>query len=228
MRRRGLNWGFLLAGVLGLAAAAAAGGRIPVGSLVGSKNATLDGRAPLPHTTVLSGDRLRVGNGLAMVALDQGNRMLLESGTDASFSRETDGVTVSMTQGSLSFFHPEAGTGFRMKAGGVTVSPAQGERALGEIALVNGLLLVTAKDGTLQVEKDGATQSVSKGKTLTLATAAAQSPTPTPSANSHPEHLLNHKTLVDLGIAAAGGGTALATIALTRASKQVSPVTPAP
>jgi len=221
MRSMGFSGAFLLAGVLGLAAA---GGPIPVGSLVGSKNATLNGQAPLPYTTVLSGDNLQVRDGLALVTLDQGDRMILGSGTDASFSRETDGVAVSMTRGNLSLYHPEAGPGFRVKIGDVTVRPAPGYRTLGKIAMVDGTLRVTAKDGTLQVEKGGATKEVSKGKTITLAMTAARSPAPNPPVNLH----MSHTAHVTGAVVAGGAAASLATMALTRSSTSVSPVVPAP
>jgi hypothetical protein len=213
---------------MALAAMAAAASPVPVGSLVGSRNATLDGQAPLPHTTLLSGDNLQVNDGLAMVALERGNRMILGRGSKASFTRDADIVTVSLTRGDLSLFHPKAGGKLRVKAGNVSVEPEQGSRTLGEIAMVDGLLVVRVKDGVLQVEDAGTTKEVSKGSTITIATTAAHAPAPTAPGNLHFRHILNHEALVDLGVAAVGAGAAVAAVALTRSSRPVSPVTPAP
>ena len=77
-----------LACVLAMAAAPLAGGVHSVGSLVGSRKATLDGRTPLPHTAVLSGDRLRVNDGLAVVTLARGTRIILGRESDATFWRK--------------------------------------------------------------------------------------------------------------------------------------------
>lgn len=151
----------------------AVGGSMPVGALLGSKNTTVDGRVPLPHTTLLNGDHLQVKDGLAMVTLDQGNRMVLGRETEASFLRKSDAVTVSLTRGALALYHPQTSQAFRVKAGAVTVAPAKGYRTMGEIAMADGYLSVTAKDGTLQVEKAGTTQEISKGKTITITTTPA-------------------------------------------------------
>lgn len=227
MRRIMLSLIVVLIGMGGLAVAAA-GSPIPIGSLVGSKNAILDGQVPLPHTTVLSGDILQVGDGVAMVALDQGNRMILGRGTAASFSREVDGVAVSLTRGNMSLYHPEAGTGFRVKIGDVTVSPALGYRTLGEIAMVNGLLLVTAKDGALEVERAGTTENVSKGKTITIATTAARARTSNPAGKQHIKHIfsINPKTLLILGGAAEAAGTITAIVVTRSSTPSVSPIMP--
>src|SRR5579872_5763944 len=152
-RRMGISSVLVPLGALGLAVVTAIGGSMPIGALMGGQNVTVDGQTPLPHTTLLSGDNLQVNNGLAMVTLDQGNRMILGRETQASFLREADAVSVSLTEGNLSLYHPETSKVFRVKAGDVTVAPAKGYRTLGEIAMVDGLLSVTAKDGVLQVEK---------------------------------------------------------------------------
>jgi hypothetical protein len=201
---------------------------MPLGSLLGSKNAVLDGQAPLPHTTLLDGDNLRVNDGLAMVSLAQGNRMVLGRQTQASFLRDADAVTVSLTQGNLSLFHPQASKSFRIKAGDVTVSPAKGYRTLGEVAMADGLLAVTAKDGELQVEKGGAVQEVSKGKTITIATAAAGAPTPDPQGRQHVKHIISISpaVLLYLGLAAEAGFVAWAIVNANSGGQPASPVTP--
>lgn len=219
-----------MAWVMALASTVAIGSPMPLGSLLGSKNATLDGQAPLPHTTLLEGDNLRVDNGLAMVSLDQGNRMVLGRQTQASFLREAQAVTVSLTQGNLSLYHPQASRSFQIRAGNVTVSPAKGYRTLGEVAVADGLLAVTAKDGALQVEKDGAIQEVSKGKTITIATDAAAAPVPSPQGNGK-RHLkrIPPGLLIALGVAAGTAGIAWAVVRATSGGGQpASPVTPAP
>jgi len=225
IRRVALSSVLKFIGCIGLAAATAVGSPIPIGSLVGSRNATLDGQAPLPHTTLLSGERLQVNDGLAMVALDQGNRMILGRGTEASFSREADGVTVSLTRGTMSLYHAEAGTGFRVKVGDVTVTPARGYTTMGEIAVVDGLLVVAAKDGSLQILDDtGTTKKLTKGETVTITTAAARAPLPVPPGNLR----ISHKAIITMVGVVGGAAATLATIALTRTSASASPTEPAP
>lgn len=224
IKRHALSSALNFIGCIVLTAATAVGGSIPIGSLLGSKNATLDGQAPLPHTTILSGDRLKVAEGLAMVALDEGNRMMLGRGTEASFSRETDGMTVSLTHGTVSLYHAEAGTGFRVIVGDVTVAPVRGYRTTGEITMVDGLVVVAARNGALQVLDNGTTRKLTRGETITITTAAASAPLPVPTGK------LRIKRKVIITMAAIVGGTAatLATIALIRASAPASPIEPAP
>ena len=219
MRRIVLSSVLVLVGVMGLAVAAEAGSPIPIGSLVGSKNATLEGQAPLPNTTVWSGDRLLVNDGFAMVALDQGNRMILGRGTEASFSREADGVTVSLTRGNMSLYHPQLSRALRVTVGDLTVAPAQGYKTLGEVAMADGWVVVTAKQGTLQVEHQGRTEQVAEGKTVTLPVKTARAPVPNPSAPpSSNAHSTTATKLGVLGLGAGGAAAVLAGIGISRAN----------
>lgn len=203
-RKVGIRKIFVLISAIGLAATVAFGSSAAVGSLVGSKNVTLDGQMALPRSTVLNGDRLLVKNdGLALVALQYGNRMVLGTGTMATFTKGTEGVMVSMTSGNMSLFHPQASKTFRVKTGNVTVLPLPGYKTLGELAMVNGLLVVTAKDGALQVEKAGATKKVIKGQTITVSTAADRAPTPVPpSSRRHLKHISATDVLIGVGATA--------------------------
>ena len=56
----------------------------------------------------------------------------------------------------------------RVKAGDVSITPAPGFKTLGEVAMLNGSIVVTAKDGALKVEDHGATKNVAKGQTIVL------------------------------------------------------------
>lgn len=226
-RNVGLSRIFVALSIIGLTASVAFGSPAAIGSVVGSKNATLDGMELLPRSTVFTGDSLNVRNGgVAMVALDQGNRMVLGRGTEASFTRDAQGVMVSMTRGNLSLFHPQTGKIFRVRTGDVTVTPAPGYKTLGELAMVNGLLVVTAKDGTLQVEKSGTTRKVTQGKTITISTSAARAPTPVPPGRRHIKRVAT--TAIAIGIAATA--TTLAIIEITRPDHRhrpsVSPTLP--
>lgn len=216
-----------LAWAMALAATLAAAGPLPIGSLVGGRNALLDGQAPLPHTTVLSGDRLQVNDGLAMVTLERGARIILGRESEAAFLRETGAVKVSLARGSLSLYQPPAGGEFRVEAGGVSVTPAHGSKTLAEIVMAGGVLAIAAKAGTLRVEVSGTTREVRQGRTLTVSLAAARAAAPGASSKTHPNHIFSHRMImnpVTLGM----GAAAVASIALIRSIKQSSPTTPAP
>lgn len=214
---------------MALTVTVATAGVLPVGALMESRNATLDGQNPLPHTTLLSGDHLQVKDGLALVTLDQGNRMVLGRQTEASFLKDARAVTVSLSHGSLAIYHPQASRGFRIRAGAVTVSPAKGYRTVGEMAMADGALMVTAKNGVLEVEKAGTIQEVAQGKTITIATPADSDQTTDPDGKPHLKHILNNKAVLYLLLGGIAAGTALAIVAGTSgAAPAVSPVTPGP
>jgi hypothetical protein len=152
-------------------------GSAVVGSVAGSLNASVGGQALLPNTTVFSGDSLQVKEGAAVVALDNGNRVALGKDTVASFLRNNDAVTVVLTEGNVSLFHSDSQTAVKVQAGGVTVEPVPGFKTLGEVAMANGTIMITSKDGTLLVnEGNGKTVQVAQGKTIALMPKTARAP----------------------------------------------------
>lgn len=223
-QKTGLSGLLVFAAFIGLCgvSALAASGPIAIGSVIGSKNTTLNGRTSLPHTTVLSGDTLRVSDGVAMVVLNHGTRLMLGRGTTATLIRPNGGVVAALSRGSIRFYHAMEGTGFRVKIGDVTVSPAQDHRTLGEVAMASGLLLVTAKEGVLQVEESGHVREVSKGKTITIATGTGRASTPVPPGK---QRIIRTRDLTT-AVAAGGAAATLATVELTQTNKTASATMP--
>jgi len=110
-----------------------------------------------------------VKDGVAVVALGNASRMVFGRDTVASFLRDSDEVTVLLGQGNVSVFHDASGTPVRMKIGDVSVVPVSGFKTLGEVAMLNGVVVVTAKDGALRVDEgNGKVVNVAKGKALTV------------------------------------------------------------
>jgi len=159
-----------------LAAAPMYAGSAVVGSVAGSLNATVGGQALVPNTVIFSGDSLQVKDGAAVIALENGNRMAFGRETEASFLRESDAVEVVLGHGDVSMYQADQRTGLRVKAGDYEVTPASGYKTLGEVAMLNGVVTVTSKEGTLKVAGAGRTVEVAQGKTLTLGTKAARAP----------------------------------------------------
>jgi len=162
--------------VMMVAAVSAFAGSAVIGSVAGSLNASLGGQTLLPNTTIFSGDSLQVKDGAAVVAVGNGSRLVFGRETVASFLREANEVTVLLGRGNISLYHPEAGVGLRVKAGEVAILPAPGYKTLGEVAMVNGAVVVTAKEGLLRVESSGPAVEVGKGKTITVQPKVARSP----------------------------------------------------
>jgi len=151
-------------------------GSAVVGSVAGSLNATVGGQALVPNTVIFSGDSLQVRDGAAVIALENGNRMALGRETEASFVRETNAVEVVLGQGDVSMYQADQRTGLKVKAGDYEVAPAGAYKTLGEVAMLNGVVTVTSKEGTLKVAGAGRTVEVAQGKTLTLGTKTARAP----------------------------------------------------
>jgi len=227
MKCKLLGSGLFILVALTLTVTVALAGVLPVGALMESRNTTVDGKNPLPNTTLLSGEHLQVKDGLALVTLDQGNRMVLGSETEASFLKGAKAVTISLSGGSLALYHPQASSSFRIRAGAVTVSPAKGYKTVGELAMADGALMVTAKDGVLQVEKSGISQQVTPGKTITIATPAGSAPEPDPNGHPHLKHIFNHEDLLYILLGGIVAGTTLGIIEGTSSvAPAVSPVAP--
>jgi len=159
-----------------VASVSAFAGSAVIGSVAGSMNATIDGQALMPNTTVFSGDSLQVKDGAAVVAVGQGSRLVFGRETVASFLREESEVTVLLGRGNVSMYHSSDRMGLRVKAGEISVLPAAGYKTLGEVAMVNGVVIVTTKEGLLRVEGSGPAVEVAKGKTITVQPKAARSP----------------------------------------------------
>jgi hypothetical protein len=148
-----------------------------VGSVAGSLNASVGGQALVPNTTVFNGDSLQVKEGAAVVALGNGSRVALGRDTVAKFLRNDNAVTVVLTEGNVSLFHPDSQAAVKVQVGYVTVEPKPGFKTLGEVAMANGTIVITAKDGTLQVNDGGGrTTEVAKGKTIALTPKTARGP----------------------------------------------------
>lgn len=191
-------------------------GSAVIGSVAGSMNATLGGQVLLPHTTIVSGDTVEVNEGAAVVAVDDTSRMVFGRQTTASFLRDANEITVLLSHGNLSMYHPQDGTPLRVKVGELTVVPAKGFKTLGEVAMLGSSVVITAKEGSLRVEGRGSALEVAKGKTITIPARAARAATPgsaKPAAGA----------IAGIGwqvasVAAGGTAAALSGVAISRAN----------
>lgn len=179
-----------------------------IGSVAGSKNATIDGQALAPNTTVFSGDSLRVKEGAAVVAVGRGSRLVFGEETVASFLREGTDVTVLLGQGNVLLYQGQAGVNLAVKVGSLTVAPAGGFKTLGEIAMVNGAVVVKAREGKLRVEGNGPAVEVVKGKTLTVKEARQAARAPQGGSGVSAATALQVGSIAGSGVSAVLGGIA--------------------
>ena len=188
-------------------------GSAVVGSVAGSLNASVGGQALLPNSVIFSGDRLQVKDGAAVVALDHGSRMAFGQDTQAGFVRDASGVAVVLESGNVSIYHPAAGNAVRVMVGKVVVSPEKGYKSLAEVAMLNGIIVVTSKQGSLDVNQDGKTVKLAEGKTLTITPKTARAP-----QTGASQKLAGGNTALEAAAVGAGGVAAiLAGIGLKRA-----------
>src|SRR5579859_713411 len=180
-----------------------------IGSVAGGTNATIGGQTLLPNTTVFSGDSLKVRDGAAVVALGMGSRMVFGRETVASFDRGADEVTVQLGQCNVVMYHPEAGMSMRVKIGDVSVSAGKGYRTLGEVAMVNGAVVITAKEGMLQVQGPERSVELTKGKTIEIMPKSAGSPQPGQGTSGSTSSHMSQAEWVGIGGLAAGGTSAV-------------------
>ena len=209
MSGKNLKVSFLLLVVLAMwSVVPMLGASAVVGSVAGGTNATIGGQALVPNTTLFSGDRLRVRDGAAVVALGRGSRMVFGQETEASFERGTEEVTVALGQGNVSVYQPENGMAVRVKIGEVTVRAEKGYQTLGEVAMVNGTVVVTAKDGRLRVQGPERSMELTKGKTIAITPRTARGPQPDQAggAGTASSHLTTGEWVAIGGLAAGGTG----------------------
>ena len=177
-------------------------GSAVVGSVAGSVNASVGGQILLPNATIFSGDSLQVNDGVAVITLGRGSRMVFGRESTVSFSREADSVIAALGQGNVSVFYPDGGVGVRVRVGEVTIAPAKGFKTLGEVAMANGTVVVATKEGLLRVEGDGSAVEVAKGKTIAVVPKAARAPQGGSGGRRHGGYGLEILTLGAAGAAA--------------------------
>jgi len=187
-----------------------------VGSVAGSLNATMGGQTLLPNTTLFSGDSLQVKDGVAVIALGSTSRIVFGRDSMASFLRDSNEVTVLLSQGNVSVFRDVDGMPVRMKIGDVSVVPVSGFKTLGEVATLNGTVVVTAKEGMLRVEGNGPVINVAKGKTITVVPESS-APQGGGSMGGAGRCCGGSSTWSIIATAAAGAAAVLAGVAVSRA-----------
>lgn len=202
----------LLLGIVGAAPIFA--GSAAIGTVAGSLNATVSGQALLPNSTVFNGDQLQVKDGAAVIALTNGSRMTLGSETQAQFFKEGNGVSITLAKGNVSMFHPAKGSDLAVNVEKWAITPGKGYKSVGEVAMLNDAVVVTAKEGSLHVTRNGRTMDVAQGKTITLNTRDAAMP----QTGTSQKLTSGGNTALEAGaLGAAGIGAILAGVAMSRA-----------
>lgn len=202
--RRALVYSLVAAGLIRTAELRLLGGDAAIGFVARSASATLSGEAVRAKTALFSGDSLQA-NAPTTVSLKDGGRMVLDRDTAASFRETANEVTVTLDRGNLSLYHPQAGKGLKVQAGAITIEPAKGFKTQGEVAMANGQLTVTAKEGSMHVRGDGVSLVAQQGKTVRLTSKTARTSGASAASAAGAAHGGSHAGTV-AGLAAGGGG----------------------
>jgi hypothetical protein len=200
-----------------LTAFRALAGAAAIGTIAGSLNATVGGEAIQPNTVVFSGDTVQVRDGAAVVAMNSGNRVVFGQRTAASFLRGSSEVTVLLQEGNLSMYHPTSGGSLRILLGPLSVTPMKGFTTLGDVAMLNGVAVVTAKEGAMRLERNGQGVEVRAGQTVTVSTHVARAPQGAPSAGAGapPTHGVSSSVMQWIGVGAGAVGATIGLVALS-------------
>jgi hypothetical protein len=156
---------------------------------------------------------LQVKDGVAVVAVGKASRMVFGRDTVASFLRDSNEVTVLLGGGNVSMYHPDDTVALRVKVGEISVVPVAGFKTLGEVAMLNGAVVVTAKEGLLRVESNGSVVNVAKGRTITVTPTVQQGK----AAGAAGAAKISSTTALQVTSMAAGGVSAIMSgVALSR------------
>jgi hypothetical protein len=223
LRRSSKLWAPVFLLLMGLVASLPAfAGSAVIGSVAGSMNATMGGQALLPNAVLFSGDSIQVKDGVAVVAIGKSSRMVFGRDTMASFLKTEKEATVLLSQGNVSIYHGDDREALLVKAGEVSVSLATGFKTLGEVAMLNGAAIVTAKEGSLVVEYNGQRAAVAKGKTISISPKTEQASQGTTTGGP----IVSGGTALQVGALAAGTSTIVGSAIDTLNSERGCPPSP--
>ena len=211
MMKRRVALFLLLMGIV--SAAPIFAGSAALGTVAGSLNASVSGQTLLPNSTVFNGDQLQVKDGAAVIALANGSRMTLGSETQAQFFKQSGGVSVTLAKGNVSLYHPAKGSSLAVNVQKWSITPGKGYKSVGEVAMLNGAVIVTAKEGSLHVQGNGRALDVAQGKTITLLPKTAAMP----QAGTSQKLVGGNTGLEAATLGVAGAGAVLAGFAMVRA-----------
>jgi len=196
-------------------------GSAAIGTIAGSLHATVGGEAIQPDTVVFSGDSLRVADGAAVVAMNTGSRVILGQRTAASFLQGSNEVIVVLEQGNVLMYHPASAAPLRVRLGALSVGSVKGFNTRGDVAMLHGVAVVTAKEGVLRLERNGSVMEVRKGQTVTVPAKVARAPQGAPSAGAGapPQHGGGSSSLLTwLGLSAGVAGTIFGVVGYTNSN----------
>ena len=147
-----------------------------IGLVMSSSDTTIAGVRALPSTPIMTGDRLRVGAGAAVIELGKSTRITLGRNTEATFEGKQNDRMTLLSYGGLSFHRPKEGVEFRLRAGNISIVPISGLDTRAEVEMSGKSLVVASREGSVRVEGNGRIVEVAKGKAIKFFPETYQTP----------------------------------------------------
>jgi len=169
---------FAVLGIAALAASAvAAPGPSPsMGVILQADNADLGGSAAVIGATIFNGDTLATENTGELRARFGPSQIYLFPNSNVSVSKTASGFSADLTGGTV-LVSSGAGEGFQVLADGATVQPGSNQKTVAQISWVSPTeLLLTSREGDLQVTMGDETQTVNEGASFRMMITPAAQP----------------------------------------------------
>lgn len=146
---------------------AAASGTEALGRVVSAAPATVNGQVLPNDSTLFNGDRLATGpQGWARVFLSQGEQIHLGSQSQAQARRQGDRIEVELVAGQLAL-RTRGSNNVSVRSNGLEITPRTPTNAVWEVArLGDGITVVSARQGALEVRASNRTVEVLPGQSL--------------------------------------------------------------
>jgi hypothetical protein len=199
----------------------------PLGVVVVASQAKVGGGQAVNGSTVFQGDRLLTAeNGQLQVRFGGAQARFLP-GSSAVVNRTPAGISADLLSGSVILAHA-AGDTFSLTANEALLRPAASQAVIAQVTRVSPTeLLLSAREGALEVTYDGEVQTIQAGSTyrMLLDPAAAEPQGPAPRGTLAAGKSKGRAIFILVGVAAAATGIAIA--AASSGSSSSSPVSPA-
>lgn len=156
----------------------AVGATPTIGWVAVGTNTMLRGQPLIPKSILFSGDTLEVQEGAAEIEMQKGSVFVLGRDTSASFSRTSSEIVVTLVRGNVSIYRPKEADAMKVNLNNISCVTEKGYRTRAEVALINGSIVVTTKEGLMRVRGKDREFELSKGNTIVVGNVPTASPAP--------------------------------------------------
>ena len=179
-----------------------------MGVVLQADHANLNGSPALDRATIFSGDTLSTDNAGGVRAQFGSSQIYLYSNSNVAVSHTANGFSADLKGGSV-LLSSAAGETFMVLADGAVVQPKANQKSVAQISWVSPTeLMLTSRQGDLQVTMGDETRTVNEGASYRMMIAPASQPGSKPAAQAGGTGATAF-TLVAVGVVGAGTGVAL-------------------